>query len=95
MVNGGLDFHPFHAHGGHYFDIGSGNGTYDLAENEKKLQNYNPVMRDTTNLYRYGDKSNVGTETGWRAWRLRVEDAGVWMVCDFYVHGNEMKQRKS
>ena len=21
--NGGVDYHPFHAHGGHYYDIGS------------------------------------------------------------------------
>ncbi|GKT51000.1 multicopper oxidase aurL2 [Colletotrichum spaethianum] len=81
LVNGGggLDFHPFHAHGGHYFDIGSGNGTYNATENEKKLKNYNPVKRDTTILYRYGEKTRSGDVSGWRGWRLRVEDAGVWM----------------
>lgn len=79
--NFGLDYHPFHAHGGHYYDIGSGNGTYNATENELKLQNYNPVLRDTTNLYRYTTKQTVDSDAGWRAWRLRVEDAGVWMVC--------------
>jgi hypothetical protein len=79
--NYGLDFHPFHAHGGHYYDIGSGNGTYNATENELHLQGYNPVLRDTTLLYRYTAEQTVNTNAGWRAWRLRVEDAGVWMVC--------------
>ncbi|KAJ4377382.1 hypothetical protein N0V83_000207 [Neocucurbitaria cava] len=85
--NGGVDFHPFHAHGGHYYDIGSGNGTYDPAANEEKLKDYSPVLRDTTNLYRYGAKTTAGANAGWRAWRLRVEDAGVWMVhCHVLQH---------
>lgn len=85
--NGGVDFHPFHLHGGHAFDCGSGNGTYDAVENEKKLANYNPVLRDTTNLYRYGTKTIAGGPAGWRAWRLRVEYAGVWMVhCHILQH---------
>lgn len=82
LVNGGggIDFHPLHAHGGHYWDIGSGNGTYNATENEERLKNYNPVKRDTTNLYRYAEKTKSGDISGWRGWRLRVEDAGVWMV---------------
>lgn len=85
--NGGFDYHPFHAHGGHYYDIGSGNGTYDPAANEGKLANYTPVLRDTTNLYRY-EVSGVANETlGWRGWRLRVDDPGVWMVhCHILQH---------
>ena len=87
MDNGGVDYHPFHAHGGHYFDIGSGNGTYNATENEKKLQGYNPVLRDTTNLYRYTPYTVAGIDAGWRGWRLRVEDAGVWMIhCHILQH---------
>ena len=52
--SGGLDIHPFHAHGGHYWDLGSGNGTYNAADNEEEFQTgYVPVKRDTTMLYRY------------------------------------------
>lgn len=84
---GGVDYHPFHAHGGHYYDCGSGNGTYDPVANEARLKNYNPVKRDTTNLYRYGTKTTAGANAGWRVWRLRVEDAGVWMVhCHILQH---------
>ncbi len=78
--NGGLDVHPFHAHGGHFWDLGSGNGTYDIAANEAKLAGTQPVKRDTTMLYRYGKKTTPGANAGWRAWRLRVEEPGVWMI---------------
>ncbi|KAK9243600.1 hypothetical protein V1506DRAFT_516105 [Lipomyces tetrasporus] len=37
-TNGGLDTHPFHAHGAHYYDIGSGNGTYNVTANEERLK---------------------------------------------------------
>lgn len=78
--NGGLDVHPFHAHGGHFWDIGSGNGTYDLATNEARLNGTSPVLRDTTMLYRYGTTTTPGAYAGWRAWRLRVTEPGVWMI---------------
>ncbi|KAK3672192.1 hypothetical protein LTR78_007945 [Recurvomyces mirabilis] len=85
--NGGVDYHPFHAHGAHYYDIGSGNGTYDAVANEKKLANYNPVLRDTTNLYRYETATTAGATAGWRGWRLRVNDPGVWMIhCHILQH---------
>ncbi|CAN9458322.1 unnamed protein product [Alternaria alternata] len=85
--NGGFDFHPFHLHGAHFYDCGSGNGTYDPVENEKKLANYNPVQRDTTNLYRYRSKGTAGDDEGWRCWRLRVQDAGCWMLhCHVLQH---------
>jgi L-ascorbate oxidase len=85
--NGGFDYHPFHLHGGHFYDCGSGNGTYDPVANEKKLANYNPVKRDTTNLYRYQTKGTAGKQEGWRCWRLRVQDAGCWMLhCHVLQH---------
>ncbi len=79
--------HPFHAHGGHYWDIGSGNGIYDPDANEKKLQGYTPVKRDTTFLYRYASSGVPYTTAGWRAWRLRVQYPGVWMIhCHILQH---------
>lgn len=84
---GGIDVHPWHAHGGHYYDIGAGNGTYDAVANEEKLKNYVPAKRDTTMLYRYGKTTVNGTDAGWRAWRLRVDQAGVWMIhCHILQH---------
>jgi FtsP/CotA-like multicopper oxidase with cupredoxin domain len=85
--SGGLDAHPWHAHGSHYYDIGSGNGTYDAAANEERLKGRNPVKRDTTMLYRYETATTNGTDAGWRAWRLRVTEPGVWMIhCHILQH---------
>ena len=78
--SGGWDFHPFHAHGGHYWDIGSGNVTYSPEDNEKRLQGYRPAKRDTTVLYRYAVNGVPETTAGWRAWRMRVTNPGVWML---------------
>ncbi|KPI37991.1 L-ascorbate oxidase [Cyphellophora attinorum] len=81
---GGFDIHPLHAHGGHYYDLGSGPGTYSPAANEAKLRaaNYTPVLRDTTFLYKYTTNTKLppDEDQGWRAWRLRVVDAGVWLL---------------
>lgn len=78
--------HPWHAHGGHYYDIGAGPGKYHPVQNEKRLANYNPVLRDTTMLYKETglDQNDLGAANysvaAWRGWRIRVEDAGVWMI---------------
>lgn len=84
---GGLDVHPFHAHGAHFYDIGSGNGTYKATANEERLQGTHPVKRDTTMLYRYKTATTNGTLIGWRGWRLRVTQPGAWMIhCHILQH---------
>lgn len=84
---GALDIHPFHAHAGHYYDIGGGNGTYDPAANEMKLRSYKPVLRDTTMVYRYGTAGIPGQVMSWRGWRLRVSDPGVYIIhCHILQH---------
>ena len=84
---GSLDVHPFHAHGSHYWDLGSGNGTYDSVANEERVKGVQLVRRDTTMLYKYGEKVVPGEDMGWRAWRLRATEPGVWMVhCHILQH---------
>lgn len=80
--NGGVDVHPFHAHGEHPFDLGSGDGVYDAeaVEAARVASGFEPVRRDTTMLYRYVTKTTAGAPAGWRAWRYRVSTPGVWMV---------------
>ncbi|KAK5662311.1 hypothetical protein OQA88_8217 [Cercophora sp. LCS_1] len=87
--SGVVETHPFHAHGKHYYDIGSGTGKYDADENNAKLEqlNYKPVKRDTTMLYRYTERVSPGEVSGWRAWRIRITDPGVWMIhCHILGH---------
>ncbi|KAJ5575426.1 hypothetical protein N7450_009325 [Penicillium hetheringtonii] len=85
--NGGVDAHPFHAHGRHYFDIGGGDGLYNATANEERLRSTHPVQRDTSVLHRYREKTNPLSPSGWRAWRIRVTDAGVWMYhCHILQH---------
>ncbi|RYP35501.1 hypothetical protein DL767_003755 [Monosporascus sp. MG133] len=87
--SGGFDFHPMHAHGTHYWDLGSGNGTYDALENEKRFANYTPARRDTTQLYRYIVSGEAARTNGWRAWRIRVtkDNVGAWgMHCHILGH---------
>jgi L-ascorbate oxidase len=79
--------HPFHAHGVHYWDLGSGNGTYNATSNAAKLSDYTPIKRDTTMLYRYASNGVLNTTSGWRAWRLKVDEAGVFMLhCHILQH---------
>ena len=84
------DAHPWHGHGSHFYDIGSGPGIYDVDANEAKLASlkaetgFVPALRDSTMLYRYPANNKVnnpeGTVSGWRGWRIRITDPGVWMV---------------
>jgi L-ascorbate oxidase len=84
---GTVDVHPFHAHGAHYYDLGSGNGTYDPVLNEEKIKGLSLARRDTTMLYKWGEKVTPGVDVGWRAWRLKVTEPGVWMIhCHILQH---------
>ncbi|KAI1307454.1 Cupredoxin [Xylaria venustula] len=86
-AGGGLDTHPWHMHGKHYYDIGSGEGKYDPDVAEAKLKGTQPIQRDTTMLFRYNATTGVDEVRSWRAWRVRVEDAGVWMAhCHILQH---------
>ncbi|KAI1323959.1 Cupredoxin [Xylariaceae sp. FL0255] len=86
-AGGGLDSHPWHMHGRHFYDIGSGQGKFDPSVAEKQLAGSTPIMRDTAMLYRYNATTGVNEVASWRAWRVRVEDPGVWMVhCHWLQH---------
>jgi len=83
-----FEYHPMHAHGEHYFDLGSGNGTYDPVANEKNFENYTPARRDTTMLFRYAESGRDEVTAGWRAWRIRItdENVGAWMMHCHILH---------
>lgn len=81
------DYHPMHAHGERYWDLGAGSGQYDPAENERRFANYTPAQRDTTMLYSYNGEAGEDT-SGWRAWRIRVteENVGAWIMHCHVLH---------
>lgn len=86
--------HPMHAHGGPYFDIGSGPGTYDAAANNAKMAaaGWQGSLRDTTPLYAPANAGQPFAVNGWRAWRVRVteQNVGVWMMhCHILQHMSE------
>lgn len=87
FTNGGVDAHPFHAHGRHVYDVGGGDGKYNATANEERLKLSHPIQRDTSILYRYRKETQALAPSGWRAWRIRVTDAGVWMYhCHILQH---------
>ncbi|KAK4212463.1 putative L-ascorbate oxidase [Rhypophila decipiens] len=86
---GMVESHPFHAHSKHFYDLGGGPGAYDADANNAKISQlgYKPIRRDTTLLYSYGQRTGAGQVASWRGWRLRITDAGVWMVhCHILTH---------
>ncbi|RYP47291.1 hypothetical protein DL768_006632 [Monosporascus sp. mg162] len=81
------EYHPMHAHGERYWDLGSGPGEYDPVANEQRFANYTPALRDTTMLYSYNGNGDE-TTSAWRAWRYRVteENIGAWLIHCHVLH---------
>ncbi len=94
------DYHPMHAHGERYWDLGAGLGQYDPTANERRFANYTPAQRDSTMLYSYstgsqgkrsgglGGGNRSTTSSAWRAWRIRVtdENVGAWIMHCHLLH---------
>ncbi|KAJ9645534.1 hypothetical protein H2204_001114 [Knufia peltigerae] len=92
IPGGTFGVHPMHAHGGAYWDMGSGPGTYSPEAHEALLAQHGGwagSLRDTTMLYTYADTGGEGEVDGWRVWRTRVTErnVGVWMMhCHILQH---------
>ncbi|KAF1991894.1 multicopper oxidase [Aulographum hederae CBS 113979] len=89
------DVHPLHLHGAHFWDLGSGNGTWNKEAHDALLEEkmggedgWNPMKRDTTMLYRSPVRNNTfGEGTNWRRWRVRAGEPGVWLLhCHTIAH---------
>ncbi|KAK5204324.1 hypothetical protein LTR41_010060 [Exophiala xenobiotica] len=92
--------HPMHAHGGPYWDMGSGAGEYSPEAHEALLLEaqawdgtsvvaWNGSRRDTTMLYTYDSTGWEEEVNGWRVWRVEITAAnvGVWMMhCHILQH---------
>lgn len=51
-VGGGTETHPWHAHGAHYWDLGSGEGAYNREQNEARWRSSigHPIRREYVSL---------------------------------------------
>lgn len=89
-VTSAPDVHPFHIHGRHVWNLGSGNGSYPGKHaNEKRLRKagITPVLRDSTMLFRPWLNAPRHAPAGWRAWRLKVSEPGAWLLhCHTLAH---------
>ncbi|KJZ74439.1 hypothetical protein HIM_06249 [Hirsutella minnesotensis 3608] len=79
-IPGMLATHPWHLHGAPFWDAGGGDGAWTPEKAEAQLAGTQPVRRDTTTVYRYREFTEQGAPSGWRVWRVRVTQPGVWMM---------------
>jgi L-ascorbate oxidase len=73
--------HPFHMHGGDFWDMGGGAGEFTEEAYEELLSQVDPIRRDTTILT--GIPTTRGATTnpqGWRVFRWQAKSPGSWML---------------
>lgn len=77
----GVVIHPFHMHGGDFWDMGGSDGSFSEEAYAELLQTVDPVRRDTTLLSALpASRSASGTPQGWRVWRWEAKAKGAWML---------------
>lgn len=70
--------HPMHLHGHKFWLLGLGEGVYNESVHERRLNKYNPILRDTMTL-------PIGY---WAVLRFRADNPGVWPFhCHNLWHG--------
>jgi L-ascorbate oxidase len=76
-----VQIHPFHMHGGDFWDMGGGDGEFTEEAYQELQQQVNPVKRDTTLLSAIpASRGTTGNPQGWRVWRWEAKARGVWML---------------
>jgi L-ascorbate oxidase len=77
----GVVIHPFHMHGGDFWDMGGGDGVFSEEAYQAILQEVDPVKRDTTLLSAIPNtRGSTGNPQGWRVWRWEAKNRGAWML---------------
>lgn len=74
--------HPFHMHGGDFWDMGGGEGQFSEEAYIALQQQVDPIRRDTTLLMGLPNTSRGarGGPQGWRVWRWEAKAKGAWML---------------
>lgn len=58
-----------------------------LTTKRSSQTGYVPVKRDTTMLYRYAASGVTYTTARWRAWRIKLQNPGTWVMhCHILAH---------
>jgi hypothetical protein len=68
--NIGVQQHPMHLHGNHFWMLGSGPGVFNRATDYAKLNTRDPVMRDTVQV----------RNEGWAVFRFVADNPGTWAL---------------
>jgi L-ascorbate oxidase len=77
----GVQIHPFHMHGGDFWDMGGGSGAFSEEAYQAILDTVVPVRRDTTLLSAIPNGGGTtGASQGWRVFRWQPKNPGVWML---------------
>lgn len=73
--------HPFHMHGGDFWDMGGGDGQFSDEAYQELLNTVDPVRRDTTLLSALpSTRGSNGNPQGFRVWRWEAKAKGAWML---------------
>lgn len=95
QTSGMAEAHPWHAHGEKYWDMGHGPGNFSYAALDVFNANRTgkPYLRDTSVAYPspgasyLGQAIDKGGAAGWRLFRIRVTDPGLWLIhCHIAPH---------
>ena len=77
----GVVIHPFHMHGGDFWDMGGGAGEFSEEAYQELMATVDPIRRDTTLLSGIpSSRGTTGNPQGWRVWRWQASARGVWML---------------
>ena len=94
-TTGVAEAHPWHSHGNKYWDMGQGKDefNYDKVREYREAAKGKPFLRDTSVAYPapgasyLEDKLSIFDHAGWRLFRIRVENPGVWLIhCHILPH---------
>jgi L-ascorbate oxidase len=94
-TTGVAEAHPWHSHGNKYWDMGQGRDEfeYDKIRAYREAAKGKPFLRDTSVAYPapgasyLEDKLPIFDHAGWRLFRIRVENPGIWLIhCHILPH---------
>ncbi|KAJ8765754.1 hypothetical protein K2173_014876 [Erythroxylum novogranatense] len=73
LVLNNSETHPWHLHGHDFWVLGYGEGKFDMANDTKKYNLVDPIMKNTVPVHPYG----------WTALRFKADNPGAWL---FHCH---------